>query len=336
MVGQICGRCGLALSSGGCGCRPDDAETAVLPVIGGPELVRPYVHPADAADPVDPAEAAHLAAEAAEAAEAAGASATSGELLPAARYLPATSRLPEPRNDALPVLRTSPLPAVRHRAAPPAKGRRRRRGLLMAAGALAVAGLGTVAAALPHMLNSDTTDQSLPAPGVTVAMASSGPDDATSDAPSATAGSASSSAAASAAATRRAAVAQTSAARSTASSSPTPAATPSRSSSPSASTAPSSAASASASTTASASPALASASTTLQLGDSGSAVSTLQSQLRALWVDPGLKVDGNYGSRTERDVATFQIWFGVQGDPQGVYGPNSQAMMAQQLQAQNR
>ena len=322
MVGQICGRCGLALSSGGCGCRPDDAETAVLPVIGGPELVRPYVHPADTV---------HPDAEAVEAATA------NDALLPAARYLPATARLPEPRTAALPVLRTSPLPAVRHRALPPTKGRRRRRGLLIAAGALAVAGLGTVAAALPHMFNSDTTDQSLPAPGVTVAMASSGPDDGTPDAASTAASSSPSSAAASAAATRRAAAAQTSAARPSASSSPTPAPTPSRSSSrPSAGTTPSGTASASASAAASASPALAAGSATLQLGDSGSAVSTLQSQLRALWIDPGLKVDGRYGSRTERDVATFQIWFGVQGDPQGVYGPNSQAMMAQQLQAQNQ
>ena len=323
MVGQICGRCGLALSSGGCGCRPDDAETAVLPVIGGPELVRPYVHPADAAGTAaasDPDEAA----------------ATAEPLLPAARYLPATARLPEQRNAALPVLRTSPLPAVRHRALPPARNRRRRRGLLIAVGALAVAGLGTVAAALPHMLNGDSTDQSLPAPGVTVPMASSDPDSGTPDAASATASTAPSSAAASAAATRRAVAAQSSAAARTtpsASLTPTPTPSPSRSSSsPSPSSTPSS--TASASTTASASAALVTASTTLQMGDSGSAVATLQSQLRALWIDPGLKVDGRYGSRTERDVATFQMWFGVTGDPTGVYGPNSQAKMAQETQNQ--
>ncbi|TDT95436.1 putative peptidoglycan binding protein [Streptomyces sp. 846.5] len=310
MVGQICGKCGLALSSGGCGCRPDDAETAVLPVIGGPELVRPYVHPADASGPVDPAEAANE------------------PLLPAARYLPATARLPEQRN-ALPVLRgTAPPPAVRHRALPRAAGRRRRRGLLIAAGTLAVAGLGTVAAALPHMFNGGATDQSLPAPGVTVAMASSGPDSGT-PAPATTAAT-SQSAAASTAATRRAAAARTSAGvRPTPSASHTP--SPSSSSSrPSTSATPSSTPSASAA----ASAAVATASTTLQLGDTGAAVATLQSQLRALWVDSSLTSDGIYDARTEHDVATFQIWFNVQGDPSGVYGPNSQAKMAQQMQAQ--
>ena len=313
MVGQICGRCGLSLSSGGCGCRPDDAETAVLPVIGGPELVRPYVHPADASGPAGPAEAANE------------------PLLPAARYLPATTRLPEQRN-ALPVLRgTAPPPAVRHRGLPRPAGRRRRRGLLIAAGTLAVAGLGTVAAALPQMFNSGSTDQSMPAPGVTVAMASSGPDSGT-PAPATTATTATtSSSAASAAATRRAAAARTSAtARPTPSSSRTPA--PSPSSRPSTSATPSSTPSASAA----ASAAVATASTTLQLGDTGTAVATLQSQLRALWVDSSLKSDGIYDARTEHDVATFQIWFNVQGDPSGVYGPNSQAKMAQQMQAQNQ
>ncbi|MEY9842278.1 peptidoglycan-binding protein [Streptacidiphilus sp. EB103A] len=316
MVGQICGRCGLALSSGGCGCRPDDAETAVLPVIGGPELVRPYVHPADDSGPVDPAEAANE------------------PLLPAARYLPATARLPEQRN-ALPVLRgTAPPPAVRHRGLPRPAGRRRRRGLLIAAGTLAVAGLGTVAAALPQMFNSGPTDQSLPAPGVTVAMASSGPDGGTpAPATTATTGTTSSSAA-SAAATRRAAAARTSAgARPTPSASRTPSPSPS-SSRPSTSATPSS--TSSASVAASASAAVATASTTLRLGDTGTAVATLQSQLRALWVDSSLTADGIYDARTEHDVATFQIWFNVQGDPSGVYGPNSQAKMAQQMQAQNQ
>jgi hypothetical protein len=320
MVGQICGRCGLALSSGGCGCRPDDAETAVLPVVGGPELVRPYVHPTEGADST--------------AGGGPGAATVSEPLLPAARYLPATVRLPEQRS-ALPVLRTAPLPAARHRALPRA-ARRRRRGLLIAAGTLAVAGLGTVAAALPHMLNGGSTDQSLPAPGVTVAMASSGPDSGTPNATSTTSTATSSSVAGTAAATRRAAIAQTSAAaRPTPSSSPTPTPTPTRSSnSPSPSATPSSTPSASAA--ASASAAVATASTTLRLGDSGTAVATLQSQLRALWVDAGLTVDGQYGPRTEHDVATFQIWFNVQGDPSGVYGPNSQAKMAQQMQAQSQ
>jgi hypothetical protein len=287
------------------------------------------VHPADAADN---AEARNEPAAPGTALE---------PLLPAARYLPATARMPErggsghhraePR-DNLPVLRTAPLPAVRHRAGPPSAGRRRRRGLLIAAGALAVAGLGTVAAAVPHIFNGGTTDQSLPGPGVTVAMASSDPDTATADAPSASAAATSPSAAASAAATRRAAAQTSTSARPAPSSPPSQTRSQSQSQSRSSSASPSPtppSSTPSASAAASASAALAGGSTSLQFGDSGSAVATLQSQLRALWIDPGLKVDGDYGSRTEQDVATFQVWFGVQGDPSGVYGPNSQAKMAQ-------
>ncbi|MBF9073099.1 peptidoglycan-binding domain-containing protein [Streptacidiphilus fuscans] len=71
------------------------------------------------------------------------------------------------------------------------------------------------------------------------------------------------------------------------------------------------------------------AGTTLQLGSTGPAVVTLQQDLRALWIDRGLQPSGTYDQRTEQDVASFQVWYGVQGDPSGVYGPNSQAKMAQ-------
>ncbi|MEZ0068274.1 hypothetical protein ABIA32_004298 [Streptacidiphilus sp. MAP12-20] len=70
---------------------------------------------------------------------------------------------------------------------------------------------------------------------------------------------------------------------------------------------------------------------TLQVGSTGPAVVTLQQNLRALWIDRGLKASGTYDDRTASDVTTFQIWYNVQGDPSGVYGPNSQAKMAEVL-----
>jgi peptidoglycan hydrolase-like protein with peptidoglycan-binding domain len=81
--------------------------------------------------------------------------------------------------------------------------------------------------------------------------------------------------------------------------------------------------------------ATAAASQTLQLGSTGPAVAQLQSDLRALWIDRGLRATGDYDQRTAQDVATFQVWYGVTGDPQGVYGPNTQARMADAMNRQS-
>jgi peptidoglycan hydrolase-like protein with peptidoglycan-binding domain len=59
-------------------------------------------------------------------------------------------------------------------------------------------------------------------------------------------------------------------------------------------------------------------------------VTTLQQDLRQVWIDRRSPT-GVYDDRTAQDVTTFQSWYNVQGDPPGVYGPNSQAKMAQVL-----
>ncbi|MFI0723855.1 peptidoglycan-binding protein [Streptomyces sp. NPDC021224] len=65
---------------------------------------------------------------------------------------------------------------------------------------------------------------------------------------------------------------------------------------------------------------------TLRLGASGAEVSDLQQRLTQVWVYAG-PVSGTYDRATERAVATFQIWYGVQGDPAGVYGPATRSAL---------
>jgi hypothetical protein len=64
----------------------------------------------------------------------------------------------------------------------------------------------------------------------------------------------------------------------------------------------------------------------LQLGASGPEVQDLQARLTAVWVYHG-PMDGKYDSDVEHAVATFQVWYGVQGDPSGVYGPATRAAL---------
>jgi Putative peptidoglycan binding domain len=60
----------------------------------------------------------------------------------------------------------------------------------------------------------------------------------------------------------------------------------------------------------------------LQFGDSGPAVADLQRRLSAVWVYHG-HPDGIYDQDVAQAVATFQIWYGVSGDPSGVYGTHT-------------
>jgi peptidoglycan hydrolase-like protein with peptidoglycan-binding domain len=39
------------------------------------------------------------------------------------------------------------------------------------------------------------------------------------------------------------------------------------------------------------------------------------------------KANGYYGRSTVDAVAQFQVWYGVRGDPRGVYGPNTRAAL---------
>lgn len=62
----------------------------------------------------------------------------------------------------------------------------------------------------------------------------------------------------------------------------------------------------------------------LRLGSSGNAVRTLQSNLNTV-MNSGLVVDGQFGSHTDTALRSFQSKYGLQVD--GIYGPNSAAMM---------
>ncbi|MFI0939457.1 peptidoglycan-binding protein [Streptomyces sp. NPDC021020] len=73
---------------------------------------------------------------------------------------------------------------------------------------------------------------------------------------------------------------------------------------------------------------------TLQLGASGAEVSDLQQRLTQAWVYAG-PVNGTYDQATQRAVATFQIWYGVQGDPAGVYGPATRTALVAATSSDN-
>lgn len=64
----------------------------------------------------------------------------------------------------------------------------------------------------------------------------------------------------------------------------------------------------------------------LRLGDSGPDVADLQRRLSDVWLYHG-RADGDFDQRTEHAVAMFQTWYGVQGDPSGVYGPNTRTAL---------
>ncbi|MEU4347494.1 peptidoglycan-binding protein [Streptomyces sp. NPDC023838] len=67
----------------------------------------------------------------------------------------------------------------------------------------------------------------------------------------------------------------------------------------------------------------------LRRGDDGSEVVELQDRLAQLAIYDG-KVDGHFGSRTENAVRTYQSYMGLQGDPPGVYGPETRRALEAQ------
>lgn len=67
----------------------------------------------------------------------------------------------------------------------------------------------------------------------------------------------------------------------------------------------------------------------LREGDSGPAVSDLQRRLTRVWVYRG-DDDGDFDGQVERAVAMFQLWYGVSGDPVGVYGPHTRSVLERQ------
>jgi hypothetical protein len=60
----------------------------------------------------------------------------------------------------------------------------------------------------------------------------------------------------------------------------------------------------------------------LRQGDHGAEVKEMQGRLRQTLAYTG-EANGDFDAATRDGVARFQVWYGVQGDPKGVYGPNT-------------
>ena len=346
MTDQLCGRCGTALAPEGCPCgwSGSNEETAVIPVIGGPELVRPYFRPDDSEldDPdldLDPdldgdldgdlddveivdAELLDVPGHRPMSAAAGGAGADGAGGAGATRVLPAYLPAQRPVEPLGSVVVTRPTPG-----GPPGRGRRQPRStrstVLIAAGIVLIAGIGVAAALVPKMLGGGQVNIAQPQPEITAPLPSQGPTSGSAQ-PSATA--------TSSASTRSVPVTQPTRPAAT---SARPTIAPTTAQPTATASGPAAGTPSSASASASADPSGSAASGSLSLGDTGPAVATLQQDLATLWIDPGLQDNGDYNQQTEKDVATFQYWYGVQGDPTGVYGPNSQARMAKLMRHQN-
>lgn len=197
----------------------------------------------------------------------------------------------------------------------PVQPRRRRPFGALAVGAAVAAVVGTAAFAGGLFGGDDTGDEALPE--ATTSVPDTYGEPAASVAPSPSA---------SAAPSR------------TPSRSAAPSASPSASVSPTKSREPSPTAGASSSPTASASPTPEDggaptsspsaappaefAGPSLRPGDRGPEVGVLQNRLREVWLYSGPS-DQNYSERVENAVAVYQSYKAIQGDPVGVYGPNT-------------
>ncbi|MEU8705026.1 peptidoglycan-binding domain-containing protein [Streptomyces sp. NPDC048565] len=194
----------------------------------------------------------------------------------------------------------------------PVQPRRRRPFAAIAVGAAVAAVVGTAAFASGLFDDKDSRDAALPEATTSMPDTDGGPAASVSQSPSS-------------------------------SSSPSPSATPSRSASasPSASASASTSPSASRPATASTSPSPSASATkapattaaaapvdeaatgpTLRRGDRGPEVSELQRRLQEVWAYRGPE-NGDYSRQVEEAVAEYQRWVSVQGDPPGVYGPET-------------
>ncbi|MFB8140227.1 peptidoglycan-binding domain-containing protein [Streptomyces parvus] len=197
----------------------------------------------------------------------------------------------------------------------PVQPRRRRPFGALAVGAAVAAVVGTAAFAGGLFGGDDSGDEALPEATTSVPDVEDGPAASVAPSPSA-----------SAAPSR------------TPSRSAAPSASPSASASPTKSREPTPTATASASPTTSASPTPEDggaptsspsaappaefAGPSLRPGDRGPEVGVLQNRLKEVWLYSGPS-DQNYDDRVENAVAIYQSYKAIQGDPIGVYGPNT-------------
>jgi murein L,D-transpeptidase YcbB/YkuD len=132
----------------------------------------------------------------------------------------------------------------------------------------------------------------------------------------------------------------------TPSASATPSTSPSAPASPTRSPQPTASATASTSPTASASPTpdgggpsaappAEPAGPSLRRGDHGPEVAELQNRLTEVWLYSG-PPDANYSDRVENAVAVYQSYKAIQGDPTGVYGPNTRRALEAETSGRGR
>ncbi|MEU9201457.1 peptidoglycan-binding protein [Streptomyces sp. NPDC048332] len=75
---------------------------------------------------------------------------------------------------------------------------------------------------------------------------------------------------------------------------------------------------------------------TLRIGDSGPEVVELQRRLQEVWALTDDSLSNDYTERVEKAVHDFQIWWNVQGDPDGVYGPHTRRRLESATTGQGR
>lgn len=207
----------------------------------------------------------------------------------------------------------------------PVRPRRRRPFGALAVGAAVAAVVGTAAFAGGLFGGDDSTDEALPEATTSV------PD--TEDEPAA---SVAPSPSASTAPPRTQSPSATPSASPSVSASPTksrkpsPTATASTSASPKASTSPAPDGDAP-----SAAPPAGLTGGSLRPGDRGPEVAGLQNRLKEVWLYAG-PYDGNYNDQVRSAVAVYQSYKAIQGDPTGVYGPNTRRALEAETDGHGR
>ncbi|RPK43066.1 peptidoglycan-binding protein [Streptomyces sp. ADI93-02] len=202
----------------------------------------------------------------------------------------------------------------------PVQPRRRRPFAVVAVGAAVAAVVGTAAFASGLFDDEDRREAALPEVTSSVPDTGGEPAASVSESPSAS---------------PLATPSRSASASPSASPSPSKSPSASRSATASASSSPSASATKAPATTAAAPPAEEASGTTLRRGDRGAEVSELQRRLQEIWVYRGPD-DGDYSERVEQAVAEYQRWVSVQGDPSGVYGPETRHALEAQTSGRGR
>lgn len=73
----------------------------------------------------------------------------------------------------------------------------------------------------------------------------------------------------------------------------------------------------------------------LRRGDQGPQVAVLQNRLQEVWLYHG-DADGNFNDRVEHAVRIYQSYKAIEGDPAGVYGPNTRSALEAETSGRGR